>query len=598
MAQTAVQEIPQKQEEKANLWPVYRWTLSFLKPYRGLLASLIATASVASVAELAVPKLLQIFIDVVLPNRDYSLFLLLMLGFVVLIGLVLAAGVMQNIIQRKLQEQAARDVQYTMFLHLRKLGFAYYEQHPVGETLSFLNTEVTAMQNFYRNSFPWLIQGLLFSIISISLMVWTSPQLSFIVLPCFLLYYIFGPTLERKASETGKVMAQSRISENQKVYESISALSELRAYSAEAWDIRRYLEKVKDFNKYMIRTYWYAYWRGTNRRITYNIGGIMIFIYGFHLLQADALTPGAFVSFLLYYFTAMHRLTVVVTNITEQKVLMYQVDRLYQFIQTSPSVRESATAVQLEQVEGHIEFKGVHYSYHDGQKVLDGLSFSVAPGERVALVGTSGNGKSTVLKLVGRFYDPDEGSIELDGVPLHALSFASLRTALGIVFQETYVFGSSVKDNIRFGRPQASDEEVEEAAKAAYAHEFICQLPDGYDTLLGERGVKLSGGQKQRIAIARMLIRQPSVILLDEATSALDNISEVEVQRAFDTLLQGRTVLAVAHRLSSIKDFDRIIVLEQGRIAESGTYSELMDKGGLFYRLSEGHDVSKEAVHG
>lgn len=574
------------------------WTLSFVKPYRLLLLGLIASASAGSAAELVVPKLVELFLDHILPTRNRKLLLLLLFAFVCLIGIILAAGLLQNLYRRRLQEQAARDAQYAIFRHLRKLGFAYYEAHPIGETLSLLNTEVSAMQSFYRHSFPWLIQHSLFSLISISLMIWTSPQLSLIIVPSFLLYYIFGPTLERKATENGKIMAQSRVEENQKIYESISALTELRAYAAESWDIRRYLNKVHTLNRHMILTYWYAYWRGTNRRITYSIGGILIFIYGFHLIQTSTLTQGAFVSFLLYYFTAMHRLTAVVTNITEQKVLMYQVDRLHQFMQAVPLVKEACRPKHLEIVQGHVRFKEVDFSYPNGQSVLSRFNLEVSPGERLAIVGVSGSGKSTILKLLSRFYDPDGGRIELDGVPLQELSFRTLRSALGIVFQDTYVFGSSVKENIRFGRPDASDTEVMEVAKAAYIHDFIIQLPEGYDTLVVERGVQLSGGQKQRIAIARMLIRQPSIVLLDEATSALDNLSEIEVQSAFDTLLRGRTVLAVAHRLSTIQDFDRILVMQHGRVAEEGTYSELMAKGGLFYQLSEGNDVDRGTTHG
>ncbi|WP_025688714.1 ABC transporter ATP-binding protein [Paenibacillus zanthoxyli] len=208
----------------------------------------------------------------------------------------------------------------------------------------------------------------------------------------------------------------------------------------------------------------------------------------------------------------------------------------------------------------------------------------------MALVGTSGNGKSTLLKLVDRFYDPQEGTIELDGVPITRLSFQDLRSSTGYVLQESYLFGFSVRENIRFGRPEASDEEIEQAAKAAMAHEFILQLPQGYDTLVGDRGMKLSGGQKQRIAIARMLISDPKIVLLDEATSALDNVSEAEVKTALDRLFEGRTMIAVAHRLSTIKDFDRIVVMDEGTIAEIGTYEQLIAREGIFYNLAQGQD--------
>jgi ATP-binding cassette subfamily B protein/subfamily B ATP-binding cassette protein MsbA len=216
------------------------------------------------------------------------------------------------------------------------------------------------------------------------------------------------------------------------------------------------------------------------------------------------------------------------------------------------------------------------------------MDLHVQAGERVALVGTSGNGKSTLLKLVCRFYDPTVGVITLDGVPLTQLPLSQLRQSIGYVFQETYLFGTSVRENIRFGRPQATDAEVEAAAKAAYAHDFIEQLPEGYATYVGERGIKLSGGQRQRIAIARMFVKNPAIVLLDEATSALDNVSEAEVQRALDALLVGRTTLTVAHRLTTIKDYDRIIVIDEGRQVESGKYDELLLQRGAFYRLQEG----------
>jgi ATP-binding cassette, subfamily B, bacterial len=206
------------------------------------------------------------------------------------------------------------------------------------------------------------------------------------------------------------------------------------------------------------------------------------------------------------------------------------------------------------------------------------------------LVGTSGNGKSTLLKLVGRFYDPQEGEITLDGISLRELSLKQIRESMGFVFQETYLFGTTIQENIRFGHPSATDEEVIAAAKAAYAHDFIQQFPQGYETFVGERGVKLSGGQQQRISIARMFIKNPRIVLLDEATSALDNVSEWEIQRALHKLFEGRTTITIAHRLSTVKDFDRIVVVDNGGIAEVGTYDELIEQRGALYRLVEGEE--------
>ncbi|WP_409345809.1 ABC transporter ATP-binding protein [Paenibacillus sp. MBLB4367] len=586
------------EQDSVKLWPVYVWSLSFLKPYTGLLLLLVAAMLVSTAAELVIPKFIQTFIDDMLPERNWRLFYFSIAGLAGVIALNLGVSMLCNLLQRHIQEKAGRDLQLSIFRHLRKLGFAYYEQNPVGQTLSFLNTEVGALQSLYRQSFPWMIHEVLFSVIAVTVMVATSPQLSVVVLPCFLLYYVFGPALERKASVTGKIMSQNRVEENQKSYESVSALAELRASGAEAWDLGRYLQRVGTFNASMIRTYWFAYWRGTNRRLTYQLGAVVIFIYGYYLLQHDRLSVGAFIAFMLYYFTAMHRLTAVVTNITEQKVLMYQAERLHRFIRIAPQVEEAAQTQTLPSVRGEIRFENVCFSYGLGQPVLRGFDLTIRAGERVALVGTSGNGKSTALKLVGRFYDPQEGRIWLDGLPVTKLSLASLRQSLGYVFQETYMFGTTVKENIRFGNPDASEEQVQAAARMANAHEFIMQLQDGYETVVGERGIKLSGGQRQRIAIARMLIRNPAVVLLDEATSALDNASEAEVQKAFDTLLPGRTVIAVAHRLSTVKDFDRIAVIDNGRVVETGTYDELLRAGGAFSQLIKVQEQVKEYANG
>ncbi|SHM44103.1 ABC transporter ATP-binding protein [Gracilibacillus kekensis] len=580
-----------RQPKSHSLLQVYFWTLAFLKPYIWKLLLLILCGLIITGAQLVIPKLIQYFIDIVLNEQQSSAFMWLISFVVILVVFIITFSAIRNIIQRFLQEKASRDMQFSIYTHLRKLGFAYFEKHPVGESLALMNTEVASLQNLYRHLLPWMINNFIFSIISITLMVTISWRLSLILIPSLLLYYIFGPYLEKKASKYGKMMADDRIRFNQKVYESIASLNDVRANSAEVWDLSNVRSRHKQLNKMMIKTYWFAFWRGTNRRMSYFIGGVAIIIFGSHLSLTGQLSTGAFVAFLLYYFQTMHILTSVVTSITEQRVLMDQAEKLYEFMRIPAVVQEEKDTINIDKLQGYIELQDVSFNYPDSPEVLNQFRLSICAGEKVALVGASGNGKSTILKLIGRFYDPSKGSILLDGQPIQKLSFKDVRGNLGFVFQETYLFGASVRDNILFGKPDASEAEVVDAAKAAFAHDFITELPLGYDTLLGERGVKLSGGQKQRISIARMFIKNPPIILLDEATASLDTISEKEVQAALQKLMEGRTTVTVAHRLSTIKNYDNIVLIENGKVLESGSYEELVKRRGAFYHLSRGQKL-------
>ena len=302
-------------------------------------------------------------------------------------------------------------------------------------------------------------------------------------------------------------------------------------------------------------------------------------------MRSNLLSVGEFVAFMLYFTQAVHRITSIVTEITEQRILMHQAQRLYHLMHLKPDIEEPSNPRRLDRILGQIEFQNISFHYPDAPNIVENFNLRIEAKERVALVGASGNGKSTILKLLCRFYDPQNGDIMIDGVSIRELSLEQLRQSIGFVFQETYLFGASVKENIRFGNPEATDEDVVAAAKAAFAHDFIVELENGYDTLVGERGVKLSGGQKQRISIGRMFIKNPPMIVLDEATSALDNTSERYVQEALNRLLEGRTTIAVAHRLSTIQSYERIVLMNEGRIVEMGTYEQLMERQGEFYRL-------------
>lgn len=575
----------------------YMWALSFLKPYSKQIAVLAVCGLLSVTGETLTPKMIQYVIDHIVPEHNVSLLTKLLIALAIINIVVLIAKNARNIIQRRIGELASRDMQSAIFKHLRKLGFAHYERHPAGETLSMFNSEVASVQKIYRNYLPGVIENMMFVCVAVAILISINGWLSLIMVPTFGLYYLCGPYFERKAAKYGRQSGAARIEYNQKIYESISGMREFRAFGSQQWYHERTFGKHNNWSKVYLLSATFGFARGSFRRFTFYLGTIALFIAGYYSLQNEWVSLGGFVAFTLLYMTTMFKLTLLVTLLTEQRLIIDQTYPLYHFMHKKIEIEDPVEPVTLHKVSGRLTFEDVCFHYPQQQSVINGFNLAIEPGEKVAFVGASGNGKTTLFKMIGRFYDPSSGRIKLDGVPIDQLSLEQLRESIGYVFQETYLFGSSVKDNIRFGKPEATDDEVIAAAQAAYAHEFIMQLPEGYDTLVGERGIKLSGGQKQRISIARMFVKQPAVILLDEATSSLDNVSEAEVQKALDEVLVGRTTIAIAHRLSTVKHFDKIVMIHEGRAAEAGSYEELMERRGLLYQLELGQQEveAKEA---
>jgi ATP-binding cassette, subfamily B, bacterial len=565
--------------EQEKYFSIYKWMLSFIKPYKKYLVVLITCELMIAFTNLINPKVVQYLIDVTLLkgsiNKFYILLSIVILLFI-LVNIIIVPY--KNILQRNLQESVSKDLQLSVVKHLRKLGIPFFESTPHGEILSLLNTETKAIQEFYSRLFPLFLKDILFAVMSLSFMACINIYLTLTLIPPLLIYSLIGRRIERKASLAGKSLSEKRLLLNQKIYSSINSITELKTNNAENWDLLRFRNRQMDFNNEMVKLYFYAFLRGSIRRLTYYAGAILLIIYGFYLLQNALINVGAFVAFLLYYFFVMQRLTVVITSITEQKVLISQAQSLYKFFKQSPYTEEIKNDLKLDSIRGDITFKSVYFSYDNKHEILKDINLDIKSGERVALIGESGGGKSTIFKLLTKCYDPNQGTIYIDNVPLNRIHVSDLRESIGYVFQETYLFGSSVFENIRFGMPNATLDEVIKASKAANAHDFIMQLPYGYHTLLGERGVKLSGGQKQRISIARMFIKDPKIVLLDEATSSLDNITELEIYSALTDLLKGRTTIAIAHRLSSIKDYDKIFIMKEGKIINSCTYQELISE--------------------
>ena len=567
---------------------MYRWVLSYLSSYRITFTLTVLLGIIIAIIELLLPKSLQIFIDKVLPVRNPHFIIYAIFSLVILVFVSILLSYKKNTMERSMQEYIARDIQYSVYQKIKGMGFSYFEEHPVGESIGLLQTEVDSLQKYYRELLPKYIRTGLFSAVSIFLMSTMSVRLTLILIPTILIYHLFGSKLDKKVSDYGKQWGDQRVHLYQTVYETLSSQLELKINSAELWGNRRSESAVLLHNQTLLRSFSYQNLRTSLRRLAQYAGAIGTMLYAVYLHNSNILTVGEISAFLLYFFIAMKNMTAFIVLTSEQRTMLKQIERLYSLHQLEPEITEDKSPSVIEQVAGNVTFKNVSFAYKGKVDVLQEISMNIKAGQRVAIVGPSGEGKSTLLKLIPRFYDIKEGSITIDQVDIKRWPLWKLREEVGIIFQETYLFGSTIKENILVGKPQASDEEVVTAAKAAAAHNFIMSLPQGYDTLVKERGVILSGGQKQRISLARLFLKNPSILLMDEATAALDNINEVEVTDAIGRLMKNRTMITVAHRISTIKDYDVIVYLRGGKIVESGTYQELIDACGEFFQLVKG----------
>jgi ATP-binding cassette subfamily B protein/subfamily B ATP-binding cassette protein MsbA len=576
----------EKQLKKKEMLKLYFWTLSYFKPYI-LEAFLYVLCGGGMIwGELMIPRRMGYLIDNILPLKRMDPLInevLILCGIVVLI---LIAKAIFNLLQQIISNKITKNQQTDLMVKLQKLGFSYYEKVPTGQILSLFENSVKETQQTYTFLFPQFIYCLAQFTVPSIILIFSEPIFFFAAMVGNIIYVFINQIANKRIHHYLGIETKAAHLSQQSLYDAIEATTELKAMGSKDWFIKRTME---DFNAFRTARMWSVFWRHfrfTTVGLTLTISIVLFYFYGLDLVQSGKLLLGEFIGYSFLMGLVSRGFSVFFYIIPAQYHALNYAKYLYEFLNLKPDVIEADNSLEVQIDKFDVEFKNVSFSYKDNQPIIKDVSFKIPEGKKTAIVGGSGSGKSTLLKLIGRFYDVTEGEILVGGYDIRKLKLDNLRQNFGYVFQDTYLFNMSIKDNIKFGNPLASSEEVVQAAKGAGAHEFIVDTEEGYDTILGERGVRLSGGQKQRISIARMMLKKPQIILLDEATSALDNVTEAAVKKSIEELAKGRTVVTVAHRLSTIREYDSIIVLEGGKIAEQGTYEELMDKNGLFYALA------------
>ena len=582
-----------KPESSAEMRPksrrmgALRALVPFLAPYRAMvvaaLVALTLTATVSLVLPLAVRRVVDGFGEGAELLDSYFAAALVLAGL-----LALGTGLRFYLVTR-LGERVVADIRCALFDRIMGLSPAFFERMLTGEVLSRLTTDTTLILSVLSSSVSIALRNLLLLIGGLGLLLFTSAKLTGLVLlivPAVVVpIIVLGRRLRALSRETQDWIATS----SGNAGEALGAVQTVQAFTHEA-------ETSAQFSRITEQSFVAAKKRIATRSLMTVIVIFLVFAgivgvmwIGARDVRAGEMTPGQLVQFVIYAVIVAGAVGALSEIWGELQRAAGATERLNELLAAVDAVPDPAQPVPLPRpVRGQIAFDAVRFAYPTRPEVsaLDGVSFTVQPGETVALVGPSGAGKSTILHLLMRFHDPAEGAVMLDGINLRDMARADFRGAMALVPQDPVIFAASARDNIRFGRPDASDAEIVAAARAAAVHDFIAGLPDGYDTALGERGMMLSGGQKQRIAIARAILRDAPVLLLDEATSALDAESERAVQDAVERLSQGRTTLVVAHRLATVKRADRIVVFDQGRIVATGTHDALVAEGGLYARLA------------
>ena len=563
----------------------FRKIFKYARPYTKSLVFAFVCLTLTSLVNLLLPLIVRNMINAVVILKDSQILDGLAWDLFLIIILQAVFAVTHNYVFGFVGHRMTTDFRIEFFSHIQSLSLRFFQERRVGEILSRMNNDISVIQNALVSIPVALLRQSITLIGAMAIILylnWKLTGLILLILPPLMIFArVFGKRLRLFSEKLQDQVAQAVV-----VLEEVaSSIKIVKSFTRENYERERFKKEIETaferaVDKLKISSFFGPFILG----LTFMVSAVLIW-YGGYQVMSGVTTPGELAAFFLYALIVAGPIGTFVRLYTQIQEASGAIRRVYEILDTAPAIDNPENPIFLENITGRIQFENVSFGYRQEFEILHNISFDVRPGQTVALVGPSGAGKSTVIKLLHRFFDASQGSIRLDEHDIRSLDRKSFLNQIALVPQETLLFGGTVKENILYGKLDATDQELEDAAKKANAHDFIVDLENGYETIVGEKGAKLSGGERQRIAIARAILKNPKILVLDEATSSLDNRSEALIQEAVEKLMEGRTTFIVAHRLSTINKADQIIVLEKGRVVETGQHEELMNNKNLYYNL-------------